>query len=155
MNKATVETVTTTSDATELDELLWHVLWQPIGFPRDVRHAFSVDGEELELMAKESGRIVGGLVAVWTADAEVELRHLAVASTAQRQGNGRRLIAELVRIVGPRGCHRIHTIARNTSADFFRQLGFRQAPGKAPEHPAFARQGIFFKLMEKTIEPRH
>ena len=153
MNKANVDTVTTTTDAAELDELLWHVLWQPLGLPHDVRPVFSVDGEELELVAKDKGRIVGGLVAVWTADAEVELRHLAVASNAQRHGKGRSLVSELVRIVGPRGCRRIHTIARNTSADFFRQLGFRAAPGKAPEHPAFARHGISFELMEKTGEP--
>jgi N-acetylglutamate synthase-like GNAT family acetyltransferase len=153
MNKATVETVTTTTDAAEMDELLWHVLWQSLGLPRDVRRAFSVGGEELELVVKENGRIVGGLVAVWTAETEVELRHLAVAYNAQRHGNGRSLVAELVGIVGLRGCRRIHTIARNTSADFFRQLGFRPTSGKTHEHPAFAKHGIRFELMEKTIEP--
>jgi N-acetylglutamate synthase-like GNAT family acetyltransferase len=153
MNMATIETVATTTDVAELDELLWHILWQPLGLLRGVRHAFSVDGEELELVAKENGRIVGGLVAVWTADAEVELRHLAVASNAQRHGNGRSLVAELVRIVASRKCRRIHTIARNTSADFFRQLGFRAAQGKAPDHPAFMKQGITFELMERIVEP--
>ena len=149
---ATIETVATAADAAELDELLWQVLWRPLGLPRDARHAFCADGEALELVANENGRIVGGLVAVWTANAEVELRHLAVAPNAQRHGNGRSLVAELVRIAASRGCRRIHTIARNSSAGFFRRLGFRTAPGKAPEHPVFTKQGITFELMERLVE---
>lgn len=148
----TIETVATKTDAAELDELLWRVLWEPLGLPRNVRHRFSVDGDALELIAKENKRVVGGLVAVWTASTEVELRHLAVAPDAQHRGNGRSLVAELVRIVAPRGCRRIHTIARNTSARFFRQLGFRTAPGRAPQHPAFMSHGITFELMEKIVE---
>ncbi len=153
MNKAIVEVVSSEIDATELDELLWRVLWRPLDLPRNVRHTFSVNGEELELVVKQNGRIVGGLVAVWTADAEVELRHLAVASEAQRCGNARILVAELVHIVAPSGCRRIHTIARNASADFFRRVGFATAPGESPEHPAFTKHGITFELMEKIVEP--
>lgn len=153
MTNTSIETVTTKADAAEMDELLWLVLWKPVGLPRDVRRTFSIEGEEIELVAKQDGRIIGGLVAVWTGDSEIELRHLAVIYDAQNLGIGRRLVAELVRLVSAKGYCRIKTIARNTSAGFFRQLGFRTAPGRAPKHPAFARHGITFELMERIIEP--
>ena len=147
-----VETVTTKADAVELDELLWRILWQPIGLPRDVRSEFSVNGEELELIAKKNGQLMGGLVAVETSDTEVELRHLAVALNAQRKGVGRSLVAELLRIAASKKCHRIRIVARNTSAGFFRELGFKTTQGQAPEHPAFLNHGITFESMEKIVE---
>ena len=153
VNAVAIETVATMTDAAKLDDLLWRVLWEPLSLPRDVRHVFPVDGEAIELVATVKGRVVGGLVALLTSDTEVELRHIAVASDAQHCGNGRRLIAELVRFVVPRGCRRIHVIARNTSAHFFGQLGFRTAPGETPDHPVFRKQGITFELLERTIGP--
>ncbi len=149
---ATVESVKTAGDAAEMDELLWSVLWRSLGLPRDIRSQFHIDGEKVELAAGEDGRIVGGLVAVWTAGDEMELRHLAVVSGAQRRGVGRRLVAELCRIASVGKCRRIHTITRNTSADFFRKIGFRPAPGRAPQHPVFLEHGIVFELMEKIVE---
>ena len=151
-NMATVEIVTTTDASTTLDELLWVVLWQPLGLPRDVRSSFKLEGEEFELLAQENKQVVGGLVAVCTGDAEMELRHLAVAFHAQGRGIGRSLVAELCRIAKARNCWHIHTIARNTSAEFFRTLGFQAAPGLAPEHPLFLEHGIKFELMEKFVE---
>ncbi len=150
---AIVETVKTMTDATELDELLWCVLWQPLGLPRDIHRNFNIDGEKLELAAKEKELIVGGLVAICTAENEIELRHLAGASCHQRKGIGQRLVAELCRIASFKMCRRIHTIARNTSVDFFRKAEFRSAPGRPPEHPAFLKHGIIFELMEKIVEP--
>ena len=153
MSEVTIEPSTSPKDAEELDELLWRILWQPLGLPRKVRQGFKVDGESLELVAKENGRITGGVVAVWTDDTEVELRHLAVVPEAQNQGTGRRLIESVVEIVRPKGCRRIHTIARNTSVDFFRSLRFRTAPGTVPEHPVFKKHGIVFELMDRIVEP--
>lgn len=150
---AIVENVKTAGDAAAMDELLWRILWQPLGFSRDIRSKFNIDGEKLELAARENDQVVGGLVAVWTADREIELRHLAVASTAQRKGIGRDLVTELCRIASVNMCHRIHAIARNTSAGFFREVGFQTAQGHAPEHPAFLEHGITFVLMERIIEP--
>jgi N-acetylglutamate synthase-like GNAT family acetyltransferase len=140
-------------DANELNELLWRILWQPLGLPRNVRQGFKVDGKPLELVAKKNGRITGGLVAVWTGDSEVELRHIAVLPEFQNHRIGRRLIESVVEMAKPNGCMRIHTIARNTSIGFFKILGFRKAPGTAPEHPVFKRHGIVFELMEKFVEP--
>jgi GNAT superfamily N-acetyltransferase len=150
---ATVVTVKKADEAAEMDELLWCILWQPLGLPRDIRSEFNIAGERLELAAKENGHIVGGLVAVWIADNEIELRHLAVASSAQRKGIGRALVTTLCRIASLKMCHRIHTIARSTSAGFFREVGFITARGQAPEHPAFLTHGITFELMERIVEP--
>jgi GNAT superfamily N-acetyltransferase len=152
VNMATVEIVKTAGDAAELDELLWHVLWQPLGLPRDIRNNFNIDGEKLELAAKESGKIVGGLVAVWAAENEIELGHLAVASSHQRKCIGRGLVAELCHIASIKMYHRIHTIARNTSAGFFRTVGFKTTPGLAPEHPVFLEHGITFEPLEIGVE---
>ncbi len=152
MNAPSIQVVATATEAAELDELLWSVLWQPLGLPRTFRHELSVDGEQLELVARANGRIVGGLVAVWTAPGEVELRHLAVVPDAQGRGAGTELVADLLRRVTPNGCRRVHTIARSTSIGFFENLGFRIAPGEAPEHPAFTRHGIKFAVMEMIVD---
>ena len=139
--------------AEELDELLWRILWQPLGRPRGVRQEFKVDGESLELVSKEEGRVTGAVVAVWTGDTEIELRHIAVLPEIQNHGIGRRLIESVVEIVRPKGCRRIHTIARNTSVGFFKKLGFRKALFTAPEHPVFKKHGIEFELMDMIVEP--
>ncbi|NLO34449.1 MAG: GNAT family N-acetyltransferase [Candidatus Hydrogenedentes bacterium] len=149
---AIIEVVTTADAAARLDELLWVVLWQPLGLPRDIRHTFGLEGEKFELLAQENRQVVGGLVAVWAGATEIELRHLAVASHAQGHGIGRSLVTEFYRIAKAKNCRRIHTIARNTSGEFFRTLGFQTAPGQAPEHPVFLEHGITFELMEKFIE---
>lgn len=147
-----VETVITKDDAGDLDELLWRVLWQPLGLLREVRRQFNIGGEEIELIARKDGQLVGGLVAVWTPDADIELRHLAVDPGVQLKGVGRSLIAKLLHLAVSERCHRIHTIARNTSVCFFQKQGFCITSGKAPEHPVFLEHGITFELMEKVIE---
>ena len=147
-----VELVKTENGSAEIDELLWMVLWKPLGLPRGIRKDFVVEGKEIEIAAIQDGRIIGGIVGVRTSANEMKLRHLAVHPEAQRSGTGLRLVKELVRICTESGCKRIHTIARNTSAGFFRRAGFQTAQGQAPEHPVFLRQGIAFELMEKNLE---
>jgi hypothetical protein len=66
MSETTIETAASQTVADEFDELLWRVLWQPLGFPRNVRQEVKIDGESLELIAKLKGRVIGGVVAVWT-----------------------------------------------------------------------------------------
>jgi len=149
---ASVEIVRTAEDTAQVDELLWLVLWQPLGLPRNIRSKFNIDGEKLELAAKINGKIVGALVAVWTAESEIEIRHLAVETGHQRKGIGRSLIGGLCRIASVSTCHRIHTIARNTSAGFFGGVGFQPAAGRAPDHPVFLVHGITFVIMEKIVE---
>lgn len=153
MSELTIEPVTSQKDTEALDELLWRILWQPLGLPRDVRQGFKVAGESIELVANENGRVTAGVVAVWTGGTEVELRHMAVLPEAQNKGIGRRLIATVVEIVRPKGCQRIHTIARNTSVGFFKKLGFTTATGIPPEHPIFKKHGIVFEPMKRIVEP--
>lgn len=153
VSSTTTGTVECLEDSERLDELLWQVLWRPLGLPRNIRSSFRLDGESIELVAKDEERITGGLVAVWTRDTEVELRHLAVAPGNHNRGTGRLLVERLVDMVRRKGCRRVHTIARHTSSAFFRKLGFCTAPGIPPDHPHFRRHGIVFELMEKHIEP--
>ena len=148
-NMATIESVTERDDAAMLDELLWTVLWQPFGLPRDMRHLLKREGEEFALLARKNAQLVGGLVAVLSRKGEMEIRHLAVDAHVQGQGIGRSLVAELCRIAENKNCKRIHTIARNTSVAFFRKLGFRISSEKAPSHPIFLKHGITFEIMEK------
>lgn len=153
MNDCTITTVNSEAERKELDALLWQVLWQPLGLPRSIRKSFEVNGECIEIAAKDGGSLIGGLVANWTSPTEVELRHLAVRPQAQHQGVGSQLIKALVRIVAERSCVRIYTIARDSSAGFFRKRGFATVPGDAPEHPVFKKHGIKFELMQMSIEP--
>jgi N-acetylglutamate synthase-like GNAT family acetyltransferase len=152
VDTANVEVVKTAKDAAELDELLWRVLWQPLGLPRDIRNKFSIDGKKIEVAVKEQGQIVGGLVAVWTSENEIELRHLAVNPDHQSKGIGQSLVAKLFSVYSAKPFHRVHTIARNKSASFFRKLGFQTASDTPPEHPIFMEHGITFELMEKIVE---
>ena len=148
-----VTIVQSDNDARELDKLLWQTLWQPLGFPRDVRHQFMIQGDAIELCAKLNGRIVGGLIAVRTNDKELELRHMAVAAPFQRSGVGRSLVAELVRMAASKDCTKIRTIARNTSTGFFRKMEFEKTQQSAPEHPVFLKHGIRLEIMDRNVEP--
>ncbi len=151
MRMANIYVVKSRVDAVELDNLLWRVLWEPLGLPRNVRHRFRIDGRELELAVAQERRIVGGLVAVWTDETKMELRHLTVSPDVRGRGIGRSLVTDLFRIAEVQDCQCIQTIARNTSVGFFRMLGFRAAPGEAPRHPSFLYHGITFHLMEMDI----
>lgn len=153
MHDHVIERVGSESESKELDTLLWEVLWEPLGFPRNARDMFKLDGERLEFVAKAGGDMLGGLVAIWTAPKEIELRHLAVRPEAQTRGIGSGLVRALVATVRRRGGGTIHTVARNTSAAFYRKLGFTTAPGVPPSFPAFAEHGITFELLETHVEP--
>ena len=152
MDKLTIAPVSSKTESKELDHLLWEVLWKPFGLSRNVRDSFKLDGECVELVAKANGRLVGGLVANWTTPSEVEIRHIALKPEVQNQGAGRQLVTFLISTVSRQGCFRIHTVARNTSAGFFRKMGFKTAHGTPPEHSDFKKHGITFELMERIVE---
>ena len=153
MHDHLIERVGSEPESRELDALLWEVLWEPLGLPRNARDRFKLDGEHLELVAKKGGDVLGGLVAIWTSPGEIELRHLAVRPEAQTRGVGSGLVRALIATVGRRGGGTIHTVARNTSAAFYRKLGFTTAPGVPPSYPTFAEHGITFELLETDVEP--
>lgn len=151
MDKLTIAIVNSSTESMELDHLLWEVLWKPLGLSRDFRSSLKRDGECLELVVKADGRIVGGLVANWIGDSEVEIRHIALRPEVQNQGMGRRLVMCLLSTVSGQGCVRVRTVARSTSAGFFRKLGFTISSGEPPEHPDFEKHGITFVLMERDV----
>ena len=148
MNDAVIEPVTTQAQAEELDQILWEVLWQPIGLPRDIRETFNLEGAHIELVATRGPEVLGGLVAVWLSADTLELRHIALRPEFQRGSIGTRLVRDLMDIAGANGCRAIQTYARNTSAGFFASVGFVPLPGEPLEHPDFSVHGISFRQME-------
>ncbi len=155
MDNFIIKLVSSNGESTELDRLLWEILWKPLNFPRIVRDSFKLDGQSIELVAKVDGRIVGGLVANWTTGSEVEIRHIALRPEFQNLGVGRHLVESLISTISKQGCSCIHSIARNTSVGFFRKLNFKTSPGTPPEHPEFKRHGITFNLMKMNVEQKN
>jgi GNAT superfamily N-acetyltransferase len=143
--------VSSPADAADLDALLWDVLWQPLGLPRDCRHTFALAGDETELIAREGERIVGGLVAVRSGGALIEIRHLAVDLPFQGRGIGQALIHELENMARQRSFVRLRTIARNTTVGFFMRQGFAPVAEPPPDHPVFRKHRISFIILEKRI----
>jgi len=150
MDEIRITLAATQQESGELDRLLWDVLWQPVGFPRNVRDSFKLDGKGLEFVALAGDEMVGGLVANWTSQTQVEIRHIAVVPDWQHQGVGRQLVTTLIAEVSAEACSLVHTIARNTSVIFFEKLGFAKLPGGPLEHPEFSKHGISFEKMERV-----
>jgi GNAT superfamily N-acetyltransferase len=136
----------------ELDQLLWEVLWEPLGLPRDVRHSFRLDKPEMELVALYRRKVIGGLVACQLAEHQFEIRHLAVHADYQGRSVGRLLIEELIKETSKNAVVWIQTYARNTSVGFFTRLGFVPEGGFL-EHQDFARHGIKFQKMWLVVPP--
>jgi N-acetylglutamate synthase-like GNAT family acetyltransferase len=107
------------SEKSRLDQLLWDVLWMPLNLPRNVRHSFSVNKPDIEIIAIDKNTAVGGLVANHLSENEVEIRHIAVRADYQGHLVGRLLIQELIRRASKGSMTRIRTYARNTSMGFF------------------------------------
>ena len=143
--------VSSAGEATVLDELLWTVLWRPLGLPRGCRRTFALAGDETELIAREGARIVGGLVAVRFGASFTEIRHLAVDPLSQGCGIGQALVQETERMTRQHGVARLRTIARNTSVGFFMRQGFAPIDEPSPEHPVFRKHRISFVVLEKRI----
>ncbi len=153
MSEITIRKAKTPADASDLDTLLWDILWKPLGLSHDARKGFSIKGEQVELVALLDGNIAGGLVAVWTDKEAVEIRHIAISVENQGRGIGKKLVTFLIVELSFKGCRSLHTFARNSSISFFEKLGFQITPGNAPDHPAFKKHNITFHLMERPIFP--
>lgn len=141
-----IKPVISDKEKTELDQLLYDILWKPLGLPRDIRSSFKLNAPQIELVAVDNGAVIGGLVANWLSENEIEIRHIAVSYDFQGLSVGRRLVEKLIRLVQKDAPVKIQTCARNTSAGFFTQLGFIST-GEHLEHPDFARHGIKFQQM--------
>jgi len=135
----------------QLDELIWLVLWKPLNLPRDMRSKVALSGEKIEIIAVNDKKIVGGLVANWVAEDDLEIRHLAVDESYQRKSIGTNLISHLFDLIKKDCPVRIQTYVRKKSYPFFVKQGFISVNEKWIEHPDFRKHGIRFKLVEKYV----
>lgn len=147
-----IRTIESDREKNELDQLLWAVLWEPLGLARDVRRSFRLDKPEMELVALYRRKVIGGLVAAQLAEHQFEIRHLAVQTDHQGRSVGRLLIEELIKEICQDAVVWIQTYARNTSVGFFARLGFVPEGGFL-EHQDFARHGIKFQKMWLVVPP--
>lgn len=143
----------TEKEKNELDQLLWNVLWKPLGLPRDIRQSFMLNYPQIELIAVDNGNVIGGIVAICLSDDEIEIHHIAVSFDYQGRSVGRRLVEKLIGLVELDVPITIHTYARNTSAGFFSKLGFIPT-GEYLEHLDFAKHGITIRKMYREIRER-
>jgi len=151
MENVAVHLVETEADYAVLDNLLWQVLWAPLGLPRDVRSRFKVDGKLVQLLAMEGPYPVGGAVAIWKNINDAELRHLAVIPANQGRGVGKELVLKMINELKRRGCRELHTYARDSSVAFFKKLGFNPATERLLDHEAYIKYGIAVRLMNKQL----
>ncbi len=147
-----VKLASSEEERSELDELLWDVLWRPLGLPREARESMKLDSPQIELVATEDGAVLGGLVANMLSQGTIEIRHIAVKSDRQGHSIGRRLVNELPGLIPGDAPSEFQTFARNTSVGFFTKLGF--SPRGAPlEHEDWAKHGIRFQQMHRRVGP--
>lgn len=115
----------TANEKSQLDELLFEVLWKPLDMPRSARQSFKLDKPETELIAIVDGQILGGLVANLLSDEEVEIHHMAVLPEFQERSIGKKLIEELKQLI--KAETKITSVySRNNSIGFYEKLGFKQ-----------------------------
>jgi len=138
--------VRTERNKAELDQFLWEVLWEPLGFDRDVRKEFNLDVPHIDLMAFDKQTLGGGLVAYYIKDTEVEIRHIAVKSDMQGSAVGRRLVDSLISLLPVKQVAKLKVYARSTSEGFYARCGFVPY-GDRFEHHLFAKHGISIQPM--------
>lgn len=142
--------VTTKREKSELDRLLWTVLWKPLNLPRHIRDSFKLDTPQIELIAVDGKIITGALVANWLSENEIEIRHLAVRPDYQENSIGTLLVEELFNLVREKAPLRIQTLARNTSIGFFSKLGFTLS-GNRLDQQNFIKQGLWIQQMSRDL----
>jgi len=139
-------------ESRQLDQLLWDVLWEPLGFPRDVRREFDLVGTPVfDVVALEGAEVVGGLVAGWVDEERMEIRYLAVRPEHQQQGVGAKLISCLAAIAAERAPATIETQSRNTSLGFYEKQGFEAMDDEWLEFAPFAEHGIRFLRVRRDV----
>jgi ribosomal protein S18 acetylase RimI-like enzyme len=133
-----------------LAQLLWDVLWKPLGLPRDIGSSFKLNGPQIELMAIMDDEIIGGLVANWLSKTVIELLHIAVKPGFQKTSIGKELVTNLITSVQQDCPIKIQVYARNTATGFYTKLNFKPINGYL-EHPDFSAHGIKFQQIYLEI----
>ncbi|PKM82853.1 MAG: hypothetical protein CVU89_01570 [Firmicutes bacterium HGW-Firmicutes-14] len=133
----------------QADELLYQVLWQPFGLPRDTRNKFEIIGEEMVFVAVQEDRVIAAFVLI-NRGKEAEIRHAAVHQELHRSGIGRTLCKMVLDYVKAHGVRKIEVYGRNTAIAFWEKLGFQDESGWL-DHDLFIKYGIRFKKMVKIV----
>ena len=149
MADVSIKLAETTGEKSQLDTLLWEVLWEPMGMARNTRDYFRMDCPETEFIAVADGTVVGGLVVFRLGKERSDIRQLAVRSEFQNRRIGGRLMDALVTSVRMESPVIVEVIARSPSIGFYEKQGFT-ATGFCPEHPDFTRNGL--SLHEMILE---
>ncbi len=140
----------TQKEKKDLDRLLWTVLWKPLNLPRNIRDSYKLDTPQIDLIAIDNKSVVGGLVANWLSEKEIEIHHIAVKSDYQENSIGSLLVEELFRMIKEQVPLRIQSYARNTSLGFFTRLGFKPT-GERLDQQNYIKQGIWIQQMYKEL----
>jgi N-acetylglutamate synthase-like GNAT family acetyltransferase len=97
-------------------------------------------------MAFDDGILIGGLVAYFISDTEVEIRHIAVRDNMRGNAVGRSLVERLISLLSSKSANKITVNARSTSEGFYAKLGFVLV-GERFEHHLFTKYGISIQPM--------
>ena len=144
-----IKQATAPQERNELDQLLWDVLWKPLNFKRNIRESFKRNKPQIDIVAVDNNVIIGGLVANWLSNSEIEIRHIAVKTDFQKIAVGRMLVEELYGLIRDKTPLTIQTYARSTSVGFFSKLGFSPV-GVRLEVDEFMQHGIWLQQMSVT-----
>jgi ribosomal protein S18 acetylase RimI-like enzyme len=104
------------------------------------------EAPQFHLGAWDADILLGCLILVVEADA-ARMRQVAVAPSFQRQGIGRRLVAESEAEASRRGAARIMLHARQAAVSFYERLGY------AVDGEPFAEVGLPHRSMSKALAP--
>ena len=152
-NAVEVRPAQSEEESRRLDQLLWDVLWEPLGFPRDIRREFDLVGTPVfDVVALEGAEVVGGLVAGWVGQDRMEIRYLAVRPERQRQGVGAKLISCLAAIAAQQAPATIETHSRYASLGFYEKQGFAPIDDEWLEFAPFAVHGVRFRKVRRRVE---
>ncbi|MCD4781323.1 MAG: GNAT family N-acetyltransferase [Candidatus Omnitrophica bacterium] len=152
-NKILIEVIIPQSEqARKVDELMWQILWEPLGLSKEIQNDFNLDGYEMILAIKDQDQFVGGLIAYQTSTDSYELRHIGIRQDYRACGLGTKMLVKLETIVRSQGIANLHAIARNASRPFFEKNGFVSS-GEYLDHPDFLEHEITFVKMQKGLMP--
>lgn len=133
----------------QADELLYQVLWQPFGLPRDTRGRFEIDGVEVVFTAVLKEKVIAAFVLINRGE-EAEIRHAAVHPEFQRSGVGQEICAQVLDFAKRQGVKQVEVYGRSAAIGFWEKLGFQDTSGWL-DHDLFVKYGIRFKKMSRDL----
>ena len=125
MKEISIEEIEVTStDYQDLLQFRNKLLREPLGlnlFDEDL----SGDSNDIILIAKEAGKIIGCVMLQPADDTTVKLRQMAVDASLQGKGMGRILVENAEEAALQNGYKKIVLHARRTAEGFYEKLGYR------------------------------